>query len=122
METIIAYCGLRCDTCPIYMATLEENESRQRALRESIAEECSELYGMNIKPGDITDCDGCRAGNERIFPGCLKCEIRKCAGKKRIDSCAYCDDYPCEMLRKNFSLDPGAQKRLEEIRHLYNIT
>ncbi|MBN1387608.1 MAG: DUF3795 domain-containing protein [Bacteroidales bacterium] len=117
MADMIAYCGLRCDTCPIYLVTLEEDESRKQAMKESIAEECSDLYGMNIKPGDITDCDGCRAGNERIFPGCLKCEIRKCAGQKRIDSCAYCDDYPCEILSNNFSLDQDAKKRLEQIRN-----
>jgi hypothetical protein len=118
METMIAYCGLICDTCPIHLATLVEDEFRKQNMKESIAGQCFEQYGMNLKPGDITDCDGCRADNERIFPGCLKCEIRKCAGQKRIDSCAYCDDYPCEMLRKNFSHDPSAQKRLEEIRHL----
>ena len=118
MATMIAYCGLECDTCPIHLATLEADESRQQAMRESIAEECSELYGMNMKPEDITDCDGCRAGNERIFSGCLKCEIRKCARERQIGSCAYCDDCPCEMLHKNFALDPSAKKRLEEIRDL----
>ena len=118
MAEMMAYCGLRCDTCPILLATLEENESRQRAMRESIADECSELYGINMKPGDITDCDGCRAGNDRIFSGCLKCEIRKCARERKVGSCANCDDYPCEILRKNFLLDPSAKKRLEEIRHL----
>jgi hypothetical protein len=116
METLIAYCGLTCDTCPIHLATFEQDKSRQQVMRESIAEQCSKLYGMNLLPGNIADCDGCRADTGRIFSGCLDCEIRKCASKKNIDSCAFCIDYACEILKKHFSLDPGAKIRLEEIR------
>ncbi len=116
MATMIAYCGLTCDTCPIHLATFEQDKSRQRALRESIAEQCSKLYGMNLQPEDITDCDGCRANTGRIFSGCLNCDIRKCASKKNIVSCVFCNDYACETLEKHFSLDPDAKIRLEEIR------
>jgi hypothetical protein len=118
MAKMIAYCGLECNTCPIHLATLEEDESRKHNMRESIAEQCFEQYGMNLKPNDITDCDGCWADNDRVFSGCLNCEIRKCAMMKKIDSCAFCDDYPCEILSNNFSHDPDAQKRLESIRRL----
>jgi hypothetical protein len=86
-------------------------------MRVSIAQQCSELYGMTMKPEDITDCDGCRNNTGRLFSGCLNCEIRKCAGQKSIENCASCSDYACERLIKHFSLDPGAQTRLEEIRH-----
>ncbi len=116
MEKMLAYCGLTCDTCPIHLATLEKDKSLQLTMRESIAEQCSELYGMTLQPEDITDCDGCRVNTGRIFTGCLNCEIRKCAVRKNIDSCAFCNDYPCEILVKNFSLDPGSKTRLEEIR------
>ncbi|WP_407933795.1 DUF3795 domain-containing protein [Draconibacterium orientale] len=51
-----------------------------------------------------------------MFSACLKCEIRKCASEKNLDSCAFCSNYACEPLEKLFSLDPGAQIRLEEIR------
>lgn len=114
---MIAYCGLRCDTCPIHLAALEEDESRKQKMKESIAQQCLEQYGMKLIPGDITDCYGCWADNDRLFSGCLNCDIRKCAMMKKIESCAFCGDYPCEKLRKIFSLDPDAQKRLEEIRH-----
>jgi hypothetical protein len=85
-------------------------------MRESIVELCSQQYGMNLRLEDITDCDGCRANDERLFSGCLNCEIRKCAGKKNIENCAYCNNYACEILKKHFLLDPGAKTRLEEIR------
>ncbi len=116
---MIAYCGLECDSCPVHLATLEKDESLKQNMRVSIAEQCFEEYGMKLKPGDITDCDGCQADNGRVFSGCLNCEIRKCAMMKKIDSCAYCDDYPCEILSNNFSHDPDARKRLESIRRLY---
>jgi len=116
METMIAYCGLTCESCPIYLATFEKDKSQQQTMRESIAEQCNNLYGMNLKSEDITDCDGCRANTGRIFSGCLSCEIRKCASTKNIDSCAFCNDYACTILEKHFSLDPSAKIRLEEIR------
>lgn len=120
METTIAYCGLSCDTCPVYLATLEEDSDRQRKMRESIAEQCSKLYGMNLLYIDINDCDGCRAIAGRIFAGCLNCEIRKCVIGRNIDSCAFCNDYACDILEKHFSLDPGAKVRLEEVRKKTN--
>lgn len=41
MEIMLAYCGLTCDSCPIHLATLEQDKSRQQTMRESIAEQCS---------------------------------------------------------------------------------
>lgn len=116
METLIAYCGLRCDSCPIHLATLEPDQTRQRNMRESIAEQCTALYGINIRPKDVTNCDGCRANTGRLFSGCLTCEIRKCAGMKPIENCAYCSDYPCGRLTEFFSVAPEAQIQLEKIR------
>jgi len=116
MEKMTAYCGLNCATCPIHLATLEENKPKQQSLRKSIAKQCAELYGMNLQPGDITDCDGCRANTGRLFSGCLKCEIRQCAGHKNMENCAFCADYACEVLQKHFTLDPKAKIRLDKIR------
>ena len=118
---MIAYCGLTCSSCPIYLATLEKDKSRQQVMRESIAEQCSKLYGMNLQSEDITDCDGCKADSGILFSGCLNCEIRKCASQKNIENCAYCSDYACGILRKHFSHDSTAQTRLEEIRHTNKI-
>ena len=116
MEPMIAYCGLRCDSCPIHLATLEQDKSRQQTMRKSIAEQCSKNYHMNLDPEEVTDCDGCRANTGKLFSGCLNCEIRKCAIERKIESCAYCFDYACELLKKHFSLDPSAKTRLEKIR------
>ena len=55
------------------------------------------------------------------------CEIKKCCIEKKIENCAFCDDYACEMLENAFKfmcevfemgIDgvPEAQNNLEEIR------
>jgi predicted helicase len=90
-------------------------------MRESIADKCSKIYGMNLQAEDVTDCDGCRANTGRLFSGCFNCEIRKCVIQKNIENCAYCNDYACDRLKKHFSLDPGAHASLEEIRQINRI-
>jgi hypothetical protein len=112
----MAYCGLTCNSCPIYLATLEEDTYQQHSMREKIAEQCSTYYDMNLQAEDISDCDGCRAGTGRLFSGCTLCEIRKCAIRKNTESCAFCSEYACAILKRHFSLDPGAEIRLEQIR------
>jgi hypothetical protein len=113
---MIAYCGLLCDRCPIHLATLETDKSKQAAMRIEIAAICNEKYGMSLKAADVNDCDGCRAGTGRIFSGCMACEIHKCAEQKNLENCAACSDYPCEILERFFHDDPDAQGRLEAIR------
>ena len=115
MDVMIAYCGLKCDSCPIHIATLEQDKSRQETMRESIAEQCNKIYGMNLQFKDINDCDGCRANTGRLFSGCLNCEIKKCSIEKNVESCAFCSDYTCELLEKHFLLDSSAKARLDKI-------
>jgi len=115
-DMLMAYCGLQCETCPLHLATREQDKALQHSMRESIANQCANLYGMTLKAEDITDCDGCRANTGRIFKGCEKCEIRKCARQKNIESCAFCDDYTCDFLEKHFAQDPDSRKRLEAMR------
>ena len=85
-------------------------------MRESIAEICTKQYGMNLHPGDITDCYGCCATSGRLFSGCQNCKIRKCALLKNIESCAFCPEYACPTLLDHFTHEPEAKIRLEEIR------
>lgn len=113
---MLAYCGLECHTCPIHLATLEQDSSRQKEMRESIAKLCYSQYGMDIKPEDVIDCDGCLTRSGNLFSGCQNCEIRKCAIDKNIKNCAYCNNFVCDKLNELFRLDPEAQIRLERIR------
>ena len=114
MDEIIAYCGLICHTCPILLATREKNDEKRAKMRAEIAQAIKEHYGVEHKPEDIVDCDGCKTKSGRLF--CKDCEIRKCAREKNIENCAYCSKYACEKLEKVFVTDPEASKRLDEIR------
>ena len=115
-ESQIAYCGLDCSACPIHLATLEPDAVKQYAMRVSIAHECFVHYGMKLQPEEVNDCDGCLANTGRLFSSCRNCEIRKCASAKELESCAFCEDYACELLDEMFRSDPEAKSRLEKIR------
>jgi len=117
MDLMIAYCGLNCSTCPLHLATLETDISHKREMRIEIACFCSEYYKMDMHPEDVNDCDGCRALTGNLFMGCAQCMIRKCVMEKRLESCAFCADYACELLKAHWQLDPAARLRLEELRN-----
>jgi hypothetical protein len=112
----MAYCGLMCDGCPIYLASREENEEKKRRMRVEIALKCNDLYQSQYGPEDVTDCDGCKAESGRLFSGCRKCEIRACAVNRKIENCGRCGDYPCDPLKKMFRTDPETKTRLDGLR------
>ncbi len=111
---MIAYCGLNCLTCAIYLATRERNKTKRHQMRVEIAEQIKKHYGQELSSADVADCDGCKTENDRLF--CSDCQMRTCAKQKDFESCAYCDDYACEKLEKFFITDTEAKKRLERIR------
>ncbi len=116
MGEMIAYCGLTCHSCPIYLATREQDEEKRYKMRVDIAQQIKKHYGQECKPEDVTDCDGCKIETERLFSGSKKCQIRKCARRKGVENCAYCDEYVCESLEKLFTTEPDAKKRLDKIK------
>jgi len=115
VNSMMAYCGLACETCPIHLATLEVDPLKQQSMRVSIAQTCTEQYGMNLQAQDITDCDGCRA-SERLFSGCANCDVRICAIERKLESCAFCREYVCDKLEKHFTGDPDAFRHLQALR------
>ncbi len=85
-------------------------------MRAEIAKKINEVYKQKMLAEDVTDCDGCLKKNGRLFSGCKKCKIRKCARERTIENCAHCGEYPCEQLRKFFDSEPDAKARLDAIR------
>jgi hypothetical protein len=110
---ILSYCGLSCTGCPIFWATLEPDEKKQRQMREKIASICNEQYGLHYSADDITGCDGCRTVYGRLFSGCRRCTIRSCAIFREVETCAHCPDYPCNILREHHKTDPTGKTWLE---------
>jgi len=118
MAENVSYCGLTCQTCPIYIATRMENKEEQARKRAEIAQMCVQYYGKNYEAKDINNCDGCRSTT--LFFGCHDCAVRKCVIEKKVETCAHCKDYICPDLEAFFAKDPGARKRLSEIRSRLN--
>lgn len=116
MDEMISYCGLNCQGCQIYLATRENDKEKQYKIRADITQQIKKLYGHEYKPEDISDCDGCKTEGGRLFSGCNNCYMRKCASRKHIDNCAYCQEYPCQELQKLFTTDKDARIRLDAIK------
>lgn len=110
MKKRIAYCGLDCEKCDAYLATLHND----KALREKTAKRWSELNRVPIRPEDIR-CQGCRAdGVKTVFCDKL-CEIRQCALKKGVNTCGDCTELDsCPKVGKIISHNPAALKNLKE--------
>ena len=76
MKRMIGYCGLDCEKCDAYLATINDDQ----ALREKTAKLWAELNQAPILPEHI-HCQGCRVdGVKTIFCDKL-CAIRQCALK-----------------------------------------
>ena len=90
MTSLIAVCGLDCARCAAYRAT-RANDDR---LRAATAVEWSSRYGVNVTPDEVV-CDGCRTGGRKLGYCANICELRKCAIRRGVETCAACTDHPC---------------------------
>lgn len=115
MERIIAYCGLVCNDCPIFIATLENNQQKKVELAN---EYTSDAY--KVAKEDI-NCSGCASTSSNVFKFCLECDIRLCGFGREIQNCAYCSEYPCNKLDKPFENAPQNKILLDEIRKSIEI-
>ena len=87
MRNMIAYCGLDCEKCDAYLATIHDDQ----ALREKTAKLWAQLNNAPVHPEHI-NCQGCRAdGVKTVFCNSL-CGIRQCALKKGMEPCGDCPD------------------------------
>jgi hypothetical protein len=113
MEKMISVCGLDCLACPALIATRTDDD----ALRAKTATEWSAQFHAELKPADIR-CSGCSSPTGPHFHHCGECEMRNCATGRKLDSCAVCDDYPCDKLMALHNVVPEARANLDAIRAL----
>ena len=108
MRPNIAYCGLDCEQCDAYIATLHDDQ----ALREKTARLWAELNHAPILPEHI-HCQGCRAdGAKTVFCEQL-CAVRRCARQRGVDTCGDCPEMEsCPTVGAIFANAPQAKKNL----------
>jgi hypothetical protein len=110
MTEMIAYCGLACDECGAYLATVADDDDQ----RKEVAAAWSEAYEADIQMEDI-HCLGCHTDGEVLFHHCQVCEIRQCGLNMNIPNCAHCEEYVCSRLSDFFVFVPEAKQRLDTI-------
>jgi hypothetical protein len=111
MDKMIAFCGIHCSECPVYLVTQKNSD----VMREKVLKLWSKQYNMELSIEDI-NCQGCKTDGNQLFAHCKKCDIRSCAQEKRIDSCIKCNSYPCKQIEDFFSIVPIARDNLEKLR------
>ena len=87
MRDMIAYCGLNCETCDAYLATINNDQ----ALREKTAKLWAELNNAPILPKHI-NCQGCRVDGVKTVYCENLCKIRQCALKRGVTTCGDCPE------------------------------
>ena len=110
MKNRIAYCGLDCERCDAYLATIHDDQ----ALREKTAKLWSQLNQTPILPEHI-NCLGCREdGVKTVFCERL-CGIRQCALKKGVETCGDCQNLEtCQTVGAITANNPEARENLRK--------
>lgn len=94
MEDTIARCGYKCNLCLAYRNNIKSKQDRAK-FRDGVFK----YYGDKLTL-DECYCDGCMTDDsenpKRID---VECQVRPCVIEKGLDSCAYCDQYPCDKLK-----------------------
>ena len=108
MDDIRVYCGLDYEKCPVFIATLRNDDDLRRETAKEWSALFTEYIGREVKAEDI-HCTGCWA-ESGVFIGCVNCVIRNCCRKRGLETCAYCDEYEqCNMI-KGFLSNPDYQQ------------
>ena len=112
MKDLIAYCGLNCETCEAYIATIKDDNE----MRKKVSKHWSELNGIEITP-EMINCTGGRVdGVKTIFCDSI-CQIRQCALVNKVETCTECEEMEeCDKIKFIFENNSDAQKNLQNLK------
>jgi hypothetical protein len=79
------YCGLFCESCSFYVASLDEEKLAQKAKETG-------------KTVDEVRCKGCRSDTVTFY--CRTCSLMLCAKGRGVGFCSECGEYPCGALKE----------------------
>ena len=95
---LIAYCGIDCAKCPIFVLTHFADRTGWKKLSQRVMRSMLRLGG--IKPDGEVWCDGCTAIDARTHKPCRECLVRCCAMERGVVSCAHCVKFNCDWLQQ----------------------
>ena len=88
MDVMIGYCGYNCHLCAA--------RSDDPAVRQKLVDGWRKFFGHENYTVENVKCDGCLSDG-RVAD--QVCKARPCAQEKGIESCAYCDEFPCDKMK-----------------------
>lgn len=86
---MLGYCGYDCSVCPA--------RSDDREVRQKLVDGWRRIFGHEMYTADNVKCDGCRSDG-RVAD--RECKARPCAKERGVPSCAACDEFPCDKMRR----------------------
>src|SRR5512133_2030011 len=111
MNKLIACCGINCETCDAYIATVRDDNE----LRKQTAEKWQKAFNAPAIAPETINCMGCRSEGP-LFAHCTQCEIRKCIHAKGFDTCADCDEMEsCKILAPIHQYSAEALENLKKL-------
>lgn len=110
-KKLIACCGLNCETCDAYIATMQDDD----ALRRETAEKWQKMFNAPAIDFKSINCTGCR-GDGVQFAHCSECQIRICTGNKGYETCADCAELDtCKLIAQIHQYSADALENLKKL-------
>ena len=91
------YCGYNCYLCAARSEDINIRRKMVEALRKYLGHE--HYTAGNVK------CKGCKSEGDKIAD--KQCKARPCARIKGFESCAQCDEFPCEKVQHLITSSAG---------------
>ena len=88
MDVMIGYCGYNCHLCAA--------RSDDPAVRQKLVDGWRKFFGHENYTVENVKCDGCLSDG-RVAD--QVCKARPCAKQKGVESCAHCDEFPCDKMK-----------------------
>lgn len=108
----LAYCGLNCNECPVYLASISKNTEKQIILAKEYSTDTCKFSK------DDMFCLGCHS-DTLSGKMCGGCEIRKCGIEKTSENCAGCAEFPCSILETYLGVNSDSLNNLKQLAAKY---
>lgn len=92
MKEEIAYCGLQCHLCPLFIATMNNDITMKKTLAKEYSSD------TNVFTLEDMSCMGCHNPSSATTKMCGDCKIRACASSHDLVTCAECNQFPCSII------------------------
>ena len=88
MEEMIGYCGYSCHLCAA--------RSEDPAVRQKLVDGWRKYFGHQAYTAENVKCAGCLSDGKVADQ---QCRARPCAKERGVESCALCEEFPCDKVR-----------------------